>query len=475
MVFATLCGVEAYAADTANGLATTGYVEGAVAAGVENKADKSTTLAGYGIGNAYTKTETDTAITNKINALDATNSVTAGNYITAVNETNGTVAITQAAMDTTPTANSTKPVTSGGVKSALDGKLSTFGTAAKATADASGNNIVNTYATKTELTNGLSGKQPTLTTGDTGNIKGTGSVTVSKDSTTGVITINGVDTDTKYTLPAATDTVRGGVMVDTALSATSTNPVQNKVVKAALDGKQASLGYTAENVANKTTTIAAAGTANDTKYPTEKAVRTALDAKADKTAIPTVNNATLTIQQNGTSVGTFTANQATNATVNVTVPTKVSQLTNDSSFATTTAVNAKQDTANIVPENDDNAETYKDSTTKYPSMKTMNAAIANAVDGLNDGLGALAYTDTISTDDIDNKAVTKAKLADAVQTSLNKADSALQSVSGGAAVSGKVATAVVKNGTAVSVTMDYVKIPVGSATAPTSVAQIWVQ
>ena len=33
--------------------------------------------------------------------------------------------------------------------------------------------------------------------------------------------------------------------------------------------------------------------------------------------IPTVNNGTLTIQQNGTTVGTFTANQSTNETVNL--------------------------------------------------------------------------------------------------------------------------------------------------------------
>ena len=43
------------------------------------------------------------------------------------------------------------------------GALASGGTAAKATADASGNNIVNTYATKAELTNGLAGKQNSLT------------------------------------------------------------------------------------------------------------------------------------------------------------------------------------------------------------------------------------------------------------------------------------------------------------------------
>ena len=40
-----------------------------------------------------------------------------------------------------------------------------------------------------------------------------------------------------------------------------------------------------------------------------------------KPTIPTVNDATLTIQQNGTNVGTFTANQSTNQTVNITTLT----------------------------------------------------------------------------------------------------------------------------------------------------------
>ena len=55
---------------------------------------------------------------------------------------------------------------------------------------------------------------------------------------------------------------------------------------------------------------------------------------SDKPTIPTVNNATLTIQKNGTTVQTFTANQSTNATANITVPTKTSDLTNDSGFIT---------------------------------------------------------------------------------------------------------------------------------------------
>ena len=50
--------------------------------------------------------------------------------------------------------------------------------------------------------------------------------------------------------------------------------------------------------------------------------------------IPTVNNATLTIQKNGTTVKTFTANASANVTANITVPTKTSDLSNDSGFIT---------------------------------------------------------------------------------------------------------------------------------------------
>ena len=63
-------------------------------------------------------------------------------------------------------------------------------------------------------------------------------------------------------------------------------------------------------------------------------VLTASDVNAlpASTVIPTVNDATLTIQKNGTTVATFTANSAQNATADISVPTKVSDLTNDLNF-----------------------------------------------------------------------------------------------------------------------------------------------
>ena len=48
----------------------------------------------------------------------------------------------------------------------------------------------------------------------------------------------------------------------------------------------------------------------------------------------TPKDGTLTIQKNGTTVGTFSANQATDETINIEVPTKTSDLNNDSGFIT---------------------------------------------------------------------------------------------------------------------------------------------
>ena len=54
----------------------------------------------------------------------------------------------------------------------------------------------------------------------------------------------------------------------------------------------------------------------------------------DAPVIPTVNDAKLTIQTNGTTVGLFSANASTNVNINLAIPTKTSDLNNDSGFIT---------------------------------------------------------------------------------------------------------------------------------------------
>ena len=56
----------------------------------------------------------------------------------------------------------------------------------------------------------------------------------------------------------------------------------------------------------------------------------------NKPTIPTVNNATLTIQKNGTTVNTFTANASSPVTANITVPTTVVELSDSSDYVTQT-------------------------------------------------------------------------------------------------------------------------------------------
>lgn len=52
----------------------------------------------------------------------------------------------------------------------------------------------------------------------------------------------------------------------------------------------------------------------------------------NKPTIPSVGSGTLTVQRNGASLGTFNANASSNSTINIQVPTKISELTNDSNF-----------------------------------------------------------------------------------------------------------------------------------------------
>lgn len=70
----------------------------------------------------------------------------------------------------------------------------------------------------------------------------------------------------------------------------------------------------------------------------------------NKPTIPTVNNATLTIQKNSANVATFTANSNTNTTANISVPTTVAELSDANSYATKVDLNARILTASIAPQ-----------------------------------------------------------------------------------------------------------------------------
>lgn len=71
---------------------------------------------------------------------------------------------------------------------------------------------------------------------------------------------------------------------------------------------------------------------------------------------PVVNDGTLTIQKNGTSVGTFTANQAGNTTANITVPTDTNDLTNGAGYITSASLPTK--TSDLQNDGSDGNSTY---------------------------------------------------------------------------------------------------------------------
>ena len=94
--------------------------------------------------------------------------------------------------------------------------------------------------------------------------------------------------------------------------------------------------------------IASNGPGSAVKYPTDVAYWRQL---ALTSQLPIVNNGTLTIQQNGSNVATFSANQAGNATANISVPTvnngTLTIQKNGATVATFSANQSGDTTANI--------------------------------------------------------------------------------------------------------------------------------
>ena len=163
-----------------------------------------------------------------------------------------------------------------------------------------------------------------------------------------------------------------------------------------------------------------------------------------------------------------------------------------STYATKTELGTKQDKLGYTAENAANkvksggdmesALAAADADTKYPTLKAALEIAQVAAGAATANYGELANHDTVSTDLIDNGAVTSAKildgtigevdLSDAVKTKLN---ATVQTFNPASATAGKYVTNFTKSGTTVTATTAYVQIPVGSATAPTSVASIWVE
>jgi len=136
-------------------------------------------------------------------------------------------------------------------------------------------------------------------------------------------------TSTINALTSYNKSVSGGT------GALSTSDTLNKALaklENALDGKQASGSYaTTSDISDMATKTWVGNQGYTTNVGTvTKVNNTSPDSNGNVSiTIPTVNNATLTIQKNGTTVKTFTANASSNVTANITVPTAISGLTDD--------------------------------------------------------------------------------------------------------------------------------------------------
>lgn len=182
----------------------------AVYAALNNKLDKTGTAA------AATKATQD-SYGNVIVTTYARKSDLSG-YVKTINnqepDANGNINISTGGagtgpnitVDSTLSSTSNNPIANKAVYAALNNKLDKNGTAMYASRDSSGNVFGSTYATKTELSKCVK-------------------------------SINNLTPDSSGNVNISTSGGGTNIAVDTTLSATSTNAIQNKAVYAALNGK----------------------------------------------------------------------------------------------------------------------------------------------------------------------------------------------------------------------------------------------
>ena len=175
-------------------------------------------------------------------------------------------------------------------------------------------------------------------------------VTITQGGANGTLKVNGTDVAVKglgsaaYTQASAYDEAGAADAVLGSAGDTSSTPTVYGALKAA---EEAASSASVTQKVTSGTEIATVGTtkiyaptipSNVSSFTNDSGYITSAD-------LPTVNNATLTIQKNGTNVATFTANSATGATANITVPTAVSDLTNDAGYQTASDVSTAITTA----------------------------------------------------------------------------------------------------------------------------------
>nr|DAI56260.1 MAG TPA: hypothetical protein [Caudoviricetes sp.] len=235
-----------------------------------------------------------------------------GNVTVNVGSGGGGTGGTNITVDSTLSSTSTNPVQNKVLYAALNNKLDKNGTATYAACDSSGNIISSTYARKTEL----SGYVKSIN-----NVKPDGAGNVN-------ISTGGGGTGTSIT-------------VDTTLSSTSNNPIANKAVYTAVNNKLDKTGIAAYATRDSSGNIITDTYAK--KSEVSGVVKSVNNIAPD-------SNGNVTITVSGGTGGNITVDSALSSTstnaiqnrvvqqeftsVRAAIPTKVSQLTNDSGYLT---------------------------------------------------------------------------------------------------------------------------------------------
>lgn len=154
---------------------------------------------------------------------------------------------------------------------------------------------------------------------------------------------SGVGTPDQHTIYNIIDDDQRANIDLSNLSATGTAKFQSPISDLSTIRSGASAGATAVQPASLAA-VATSGSYTDlSNKPTIPAAQINSDWNAssgvsqilNKPTIPTVNNATLTIQKNGTTVNTFTANASSNVTCNITVPTTAADVSAEPAISLT--------------------------------------------------------------------------------------------------------------------------------------------
>ena len=283
-------------------------------AALNNKLDKNGTAtyaardsSGNIISSTYAK---KTDLSSYVKSINNVKPDSAGNV--NISSSGGGSNIT---VDSTLSGTSSNAIANKAVYAALDNKLDKTGTAAaatKATQDSYGNVIVTTYARKSDLS---------------GYVK----------------TINNQEPDTNGNINISTGGGGTGtsITVDTTLSSTSNNPIANKAVYTAVNNKLDKTGIAAYATRDSSGNIITDTYAK--KSEVSGVVKSVNNIAPD-------SNGNVTITVSGGTGGNITVDSALSSTstnaiqnrvvqqeftsVRAAIPTKVSQLTNDSGYLT---------------------------------------------------------------------------------------------------------------------------------------------